>query len=95
MTIPSGNGQTRGPESAGGPGTPLPGTRPSRARANDERNKNFLGQTPVADQAGFGEEPMVREANHFGSSNEWPSDFHNKPVDLMAMGDPGETFGGS
>ena len=94
MTIPSGNGQTRGPESAGGPGTPAP-SRPARARANNEKYKDFLGQTPVADQAGFGTEDMQRDANYMSRTSEWPSDHHNLPPHLMSMGDPGETFGGN
>lgn len=96
MTIPSGNGQARGPEAAGGPGTPAP-SRPARARANNERNKDFLGQTPVADQAGLGTEDMQRSANYLNMPNEFWSDTHgcDAPVDLGAMGNAGETFGGA
>jgi hypothetical protein len=91
---PTGNGEIRGPESAQGPGTPLPGSRPSRAAANNARNADFLGQTPVADQGGFGTEDMIRPASYIGASVVEPSDIHSPPPDLMSMGDPGETFGG-
>jgi hypothetical protein len=93
QSCPTGNGESRGPENAQGPGTPLPGTRPSRAAANNARNADFLGQTPVADQAGFGTEDMIRSANYLTTGNVRPSDTAETP-DLMAMGDPGETFGG-
>ncbi len=94
MTVPTGNGECRGPESAGGMGTPLPGSRPSRAAANNARNADFLKETPVADQGGFGTEDMERSASHISMENVRPSDAIAKPVDLMQMGDPGETFGG-
>ena len=96
MTIPSGNGQTRGPESAGVPGKPLP-SRPARARANNERNKSFLGSGPPKDQGGFGKEDMRASSDYLATSNEFWSDAHDdsKPVDLMSMGNPGETFGGA
>ena len=94
MTIPSGNGETRGPESAGGPGTPSP-SRPARARANNEKYKDFLGAQPVADQAGFGTEDFQRSANFMDRDSQWQSAPHNMPPHLMSLGDPGETFGGS
>ena len=89
---PTGNGEVRGPESAGAKGTPLPGSRPDRARANNARNADFLGQTPVSDQAGFGTEDMCRPANYLSATNDWCED---PAPDLAAMGDGGETFGGS
>lgn len=93
---PTGNGEQRGPESAGSEGTPLPGSRPSRAAANNARNADFLGQTPVSDQAGFGTEDMERSANYLGTEETRPSDAHGKDVpDLASMGDGGETFGGT
>lgn len=95
MTVPTGNGEARGPESAGDMGTKLPGTRPQRAAANNARNRDFLGATPVADQAGFGEEDFQRDANFLNRSTDFPSDHHNKPPDLSVLGDPGQTFGGS
>ena len=95
MTIPSGNGETRGPESAGGPGTPLP-SRPARARANDAKHADFLGSGNPKAQDGMGTEDMQHSADYLGMSNQFWSDVHgcDAPVDLMAMGNPGETFGG-
>lgn len=92
-SMPTGNGEQRGPESAGAMGTPLPGSRPDRARANNARNADFLGQTPVADQGGFGTEDMERSANYLSTTNTRPSDTAETP-DLAAMGDGGEPFGG-
>lgn len=96
MTIPSGNGQARGPESAGGPGTPLP-SRPARARANDAKHESFLGSGNPKPQDGMGTEDMQHSSDYLATSNEFWSDVHDdaKPVDLMAMGNPGETFGGA
>ena len=93
-SCPTGNGEQRGPEMAGQEGTPLPGTRPERAAANNRRNADFLGQTPVADQGGFGTEDMIRPANYMTTEAVRPSDTQETP-DLMAMGDPGEAFGGT
>jgi hypothetical protein len=93
---PTGNGEIRGPEAAQGAGTPLPGSRPDRARANDARNADFLGQTPVADQGGFGTEDMIRPANYLGTESVRPTDICGcPPPDLAAMGDGGEAFGGT
>ena len=95
MTVPTGNGQQCGPEAADPMGTPLPGTRPSRAAANNARNADFLGQTPVADQGGFGTEDMIPPANYLGTAESRLSDSsENAAPDLAAMGDGGEPFGG-
>lgn len=95
MTVPTGNGTTRGMEAAGEMGTNLPGTRPERAAANNARNADFLGQTPVADQDGFGTEDMIRPANYLGTESVRPTDMcNNAPPDLASMGDGGEPFGG-
>ena len=96
MTIPSGNGETRGPEAAGVPGTPAP-SRPARARANDAKHADFLGSGNPKAQDGLGTEDMQHSADYLGMSNEFWSDVHgcDAPVDLMAMGDPSETFGGA
>lgn len=93
MTVPSGNGQTRGPESAGEAGTPLP-SRPDRARANNARNADFLGANPVKDQGGFGTEDMVHPCEYLGVENVRPSDAVAKPPVLASEGDGGEPFGG-
>jgi hypothetical protein len=91
---PTGNGEVRGPEDAQGKGTPLPGSRPDRARANDARNADFLGQTPVADQDGMGTEDMIRPANYLSTENvRWHDALGDVP-DLASMGDGGESFGG-
>ena len=92
---PSGNGETRGNENAGQMGSPLPGTRPERAAANNRRNADFLGQTPVAAQDGFGTEDMQRSANYLTTESVRPSDAIAEPLDLMSMGDAGQTFGGN
>ena len=96
MTIPRGNGETRGPEAAGGPGTPAP-SRPARARANNAKHKDFLVSGPPKDQGGFGKEDMQHSSDYLATSNEFWSDAHDdsKPVDLGAMGNAGQTFGGS
>ena len=94
MTIPSGNGQACGPESADGMGTKLPGSRPSRAAANNARHSDFLGATPVAEQDGFGTEDMHHPAAYLGMENVRVSDAIAEPPDLMNMGDAGESFGG-
>lgn len=94
MTIPSGNGQQRGPESAGQKGTPLPGSRPSRAAANDARNGVPWGGGDPCDQAGFGSENMIHVCDYMGSESVRPSDAIAVPPDLAAMGDAAETFGG-
>lgn len=92
-SCPTGNGEQRGPESAGQMGSPLPGTRPSRAAANNARNRDFLRETVVADQGGFGTEDMERTPSYMGSEAVRPSDTAETP-DLASMGDGGEAFGG-
>lgn len=92
-SCPTGNGEERGPEMAGQMGTPLPGTRPSRAAANNSRNADFLRETVVADQGGFGTEDMIRPASYLSGAAVRPSDTTETP-DLAAMGDGGEPFGG-
>jgi hypothetical protein len=94
MTVPTGNGEARGPEFAPGNPGKLPGTRPERAAANNRRNADFLGATPVADQGGFGTEDMHRDANYLKMANERVSDRIAPPPDLAAMGDASESFGG-
>lgn len=96
MTVPTGNGEARGCESADGPGSPLP-SRPARAAANNARNADFLGSGPPKDQGGFGTEDMCHDAAYLGQTNEFWSQAHEPdgPPDLMSMGDPGQTFGGS
>ena len=95
-SCPTGNGETRGPESAGGAGTPLPGTRPSRAAANNARNSNFLSlPADPKEQGGFGTEDMQGDSSHMSSESVRPSDQIAPPPDLMSMGDAGETFGGN
>ena len=51
MTIPTGRGEVRGPESADLPGNPLP-SRPARAKANDASAVH--GITPSNDRAHLG-----------------------------------------
>ena len=95
MTLPTGNGETRGPESADPQGTKHPGSRPSRAAANNRRNADFLGSGPPLDQGGFGTEDMHHSAAHLGLESVRPTDICGPVPDLMAMGDAGEAFGGS
>ncbi len=90
---PTGNGEIRGPEAAQGPGQDLPGTRPERAAANNRRNADFLRETVVAEQSGFGTEDMERTPSYMGTTPVRPSDTAETP-DLAAMGDGGQTFGG-
>ena len=93
---PTGNGEQRGPEAAQDKGTPLGGTRPSRAAANNARNANFL-RLPAdpKDQAGFGQEDMAGDVSYMGTESVRPSDQIAPPPDLAAMGNGGETFGGN
>jgi hypothetical protein len=93
MTIPTGNGECRGPESADGMGTPLPGTRPSRAAANNARFKVLDGPV-VMEQSGMGTEDMECSPSWMGADNRFMSEVIAPVVDLAAMGDGGETFGG-
>jgi hypothetical protein len=94
-SAPTGNGEQRGPESGSTIGTNLPGTRPSRAAANNARNKDFLGSGDPKEQGGFGTEDMQHSAPHMSMESVRPSDVIAKPVDLMEMGDAGQTFGGN
>lgn len=93
QSCPTGNGEIRGPEDAQGAGTPLPGTRPSRAAANNARHRDFLDEV-VADQGGFGTEDMVCTPWGMGGTSQPVSDEIAPPPDLYAMGNPGEPFGG-
>ena len=45
VSAPTGNGEKRGIESAGTPGTPLP-SRPARAKANDAKAQFITGVVP-------------------------------------------------
>jgi hypothetical protein len=93
--IPTGNGEQRGPEAAEPMGTPLPGSRPSRAVANNARNRDDLSWAPpvVMEQGGFGKEDMECDPGYLGTEELRPSDQCDVP-DLAAMGDGGQTFGG-
>ena len=95
-SMPTGNGEQRGPEDMSPKGTNLPGTRPSRAAANNARNSNFL-RLPAdpCDQAGFGKEDMMGDCSYMGTESVRPSDAIAPPPDLAAMGDGGQTFGGN
>jgi hypothetical protein len=95
VSAPTGNGEQRGPESAGDKGTPLPGTRPSRAAANDARHSVPWGGGDPMDQAGFGSENMIHACDYMGTESVRPSDQIAPPPDLAAMGNGGEPFGGS
>lgn len=95
MTIPSGNGETRGPESAGGQGTKLPGTRPSRAAANNARNSSFLKYpADPKPQDGFGTEDMQTDFSYMGGEAQHLADELAPVWDLASMGDASQTFGG-
>lgn len=95
MTIPSGNAQSKGPESADGMGTCLPGSRPDRARANDARNSSFLKYpADPKDQGGFGTEDMESTFSYMGGEAQHLADELAPVWDLASMGDAGETFGG-
>ena len=93
---PTGNGEIRGPEAAQGPGDPLPGTRPSRAAANNARHADFLKYpADPKEQGGFGTEDMTGDCSYMGTESVRVSDAIAPPPDLAAMGDGGQTFGGS
>lgn len=92
QACPTGNGQIRGPEAAQDAGTPLPGSRPDRARANDAKHGDFLIGV-VAEQGGFGTEDMECSTPGMDGSAIRPSDTMETP-DLASMGDGGQTFGG-
>lgn len=94
MTVPTGNGEARGPESADGMGNPLPGSRPDRARKNEAANPIVWKTTPLEPQ-GFGQEDMHTSISYMGSPDTRPADLFGPPPHLMALGDPGETFGGA
>ena len=95
-SAPTGNGEQRGPESAGPMGTPLPGSRPSRAAANNARNSNFLNYpADPKDQGGFGTEDMESTFSYMGGEAQHLADELAPAPDLAAMGDGGETFGGN
>ena len=94
MTIPSGNGEMRGPESADGMGTPLAGTRPERAARNCRANP-ILDGPPVMAQDGMGKEDMECSPSWMGTSDMHAADYWGQPPHLMDMGDGGEPFGGS
>ena len=91
MTVPTGNGESRGPEVAPAAGTPLP-SRPARAAANNARNKGFLGSGPPKDQGGFGTEDMCADTVLTGANEFW-SQAH--AGDLPSFDDAGHPYGGS
>lgn len=93
MTIPTGNGEVRGPESAPGLGNPLPGTRPSRAAANNARFP-VLDPDVVMEQSGIGTEDMQCSPKYMGADNRFMSEVIAPVPDLASMGDGGESFGG-
>lgn len=95
MTIPTGQGQACGPESADPMGSPLPGSRPDRAAANDRRYAGFLGSGPPKDQGGFGTEDMEHPSEWMGVESVRPSDTIAPPPDLASMGDASQSFGGN
>lgn len=92
---PTGNGETRGPESAGGAGTPLPGTRPSRAAANCAKYSKLNYPADPKDQGGFGTEDMNGDVSYMGGTAVHLADELAPPPDLASMGDAGQTFGGN
>lgn len=90
---PTGNGETRGPESAPGLGNPLPGTRPQRAARNNAANPVLDGPV-VMEQSGMGTEDMECSPKYMNADNRFMSEVIAPVPDLAAMGDGGETFGG-
>ena len=94
MTVPSGNGESRGPESADGAGTPLSGSRPSRAAANNARFAKSYPADPKP-QAGFGKEDFQGDTSYMSTASVRPSDAVAPVLDLRSMGQSGETFGGN
>lgn len=92
MTVPSGNGECRGPESAGMTTGSLP-SRPARAAANNAANFKDYPADP-ADQAGFGREDFKGDTSYMGTESIRPSDVVAPVPDLRSMGQSGETFGG-
>lgn len=93
MTTPSGNGEARGPDSAPGMGRPLP-SRPERARANAANAASDYDADPCP-QGGMGTEDMAGRADFMGTAKIRPAEIVGDPdLDLMAQGNPGETFGG-
>ena len=97
MTVPTGNGESRDPmAAAGAKPTNLPGTRPERARRNDAAFPSGACTGDPKDQAGFGNENMMGDTSFVNSPTvAWYDTKMGGPVDLMSMGDPGESFGGS
>ena len=94
-SMPTGNGMQRGPEDTSPTGTKLPGTRPSRAAANNARNAADLNwPADPMEQAGFGSENFVHACDYMGSESVRPTDVCCAPPDLAAMGNGGESFGG-
>ena len=97
MTVPTGNGEARGLESAPGAGNPAP-SRPARARANDAKSPAPLagGGDPCA-QGGFGTEDMTGDTSFMSGSNQFWSQAHSGeiPPDFASIGNGGEAFGGS
>ena len=94
MTVPSGNGEARGPESAGTAPANRGTTRPERAAANNARNKGFLGSGPPKDQGGFGTEDMQHDADHLSTANEFFSK-HFVSYHPLDLNDAGHVYGGS
>lgn len=94
MAVPTGQGQSRGLEDAEPAGSPLSGTRATRAAANDAQyGGDGYDPTPRA-QGGHGKENMLADENPVSGEICHPADAQDRP-DLMALGDPGQTFGGS
>ena len=94
-SMPTGNGEARGPEQTSTIGTNLPGSRPSRAAANNARNKDFLNlPADPRDQGGFGTEDMHSTFSYMGGEAQHLADEIAPVWDLAAMGDAGQTFGG-
>ena len=96
MTLPTGNGEARGPESAPEAGTPLP-SRPARAARNNATNNDSLGHANPAAQSGLGSEGvMCGDTSFMGKASVWPTDAtHNDDVISAIGGDAGHPYGGS
>ena len=90
MTIPSGNGESRGLEMADDMGSPLPG-RTARSESNDRNLSTSWPHTPC-EQSGTGSEGVM-----YGDTSAWAGAVVEPGLSdpELIPGDAGHTYGGS
>ncbi len=95
VAAPTGQGECRDPIARAGDEPTGFESRTARSEANDRRYGGMGYDPTPKPQDGRGSESMLADVNPAGDVAERIQDIIAPVPDLRALGDPGQTFGGS